>query len=726
MFASRLVLAALPNAHFGFLDLQNILPLTLAYVSLMIPYFFAGLLVGGALQREPGAGGVLYFSSLAGSAAGCLRFVALITPVGATVLLQLLFLAATLPALILSRPTSKTLLASTGAVAMATLILAFLPINPDRVKQYWTFPGEPVEFSEWNPISRIDVISSSQLPWKKFILIDGDAQAPMFSQLLSPVGTRPGSLDTPHRQALYALARPDSLDRALVIGVGGGADVLTAKQHGAKHVDAVEMNPTSARIVQSDFAEFTGHLFSRAGGVTLYNEDGRSFAARSPTRYDAVMLFAVDSLAASSTGAYVLMENYLYTLEAFRRYWQLLTEAGLLQIGRWHHPHAPSETLRVFTQAYEALSLEGVQDPGQHIAVVGDSQTDGAPFADIIISKRPVTHDQADALREFAESNHFEVVYLHPTLTSSAGPANAFRNFSAAYAAGKRAEFYRLYPFNVVPVTDDKPFFFSYRRWSDVLPNRSTPSIKYYDNITGTKPLVLLIALVALVVLLVVLLVVVSPMFAAGDRYRPSGADSLMLAFFSLIGVGFMFIEIPLIQRFVLLLGHPPYSMSITLPGILLGASLGSFLSSRGHLTPSRRVGIAAIGIGLGIAALQIGHGTPVHTVLGWPLAARLASVGFIAATFGVFMGIPFPTAVAALASHRQLIPLGWTVNGGTTVLASVVAIPIAMTWGFSAVLIAAVACYIAAWLALTLWWSKIRSASFAPKTSRPLSQANR
>lgn len=179
-----------------------------------------------------------------------------------------------------------------------------------------------------------------------------------------------------------------------------------------------------------------------------------------------------------------------------------------------------------------------------------------------------------------------------------------------------------------------------------------------------------------------------------------------------------MFIEIPLIQRFVLLLGHPTYSMSVSLPGILLGASLGSYLSGRGLLTPTLRLAIAAIGIALGTVALQTGHDALVRTVLAWPLEARLASVGLIAATFGVFMGIQFPTAIAVLSSHRELIPLAWTVNGGTTVVASVVAIPIAMAWGFSAVLMIAVACYVGAWLALMLWWSRTRSTPLAPASS--------
>jgi hypothetical protein len=244
-----------------------------------------------------------------------------------------------------------------------------------------------------------------------------------------------------------------------------------------------------------------------------------------------------------------------------------------------------------------------------------------------------------------------------------------------------------------------------------------TPSITYYDNIIGTKPLVLLIVLVGLAVLLVLLLVV-WPIFSARGRYRVNRTDSVILVFFSLIGVGFMFIEIPLIQRFVLPLGHPTYSMSVSLPAILLGAALGSYLSGRGRLTPSSRLAIAVIGIGLCTAALQTGHDALIRAVLTWPQEARLASVGFIATVFGVFMGIPFPTAVAALAGHRGLIPLAWTVNGGTTVVASVVAIPIAMAWGFSAVLMMAVACYVAAWLMLTWWWSRIGPSSLGPGSS--------
>lgn len=704
IFVSRVVLAVLPNTHFGFLDLGSMLPLTLAYVALMIPYFFAGLLVGGALRREPRAGGALYFASLAGSAAGCLLFVALITPLGATMLLQALFLSAALLALLLWRLAPRLRTISLLGVAAGTAALAILPIEPDRGKQYWSFAGPTVEFSEWNPISRIDVLASLS-PLTKYITIDGDAWAPMYMHPLPPLVT----LDTPHRDSLYAVAEPGP-GRVLVIGVGGGADVLTAKRHGARIVDAVEINPTTARLLTQEYGEFTGHLLSR-DGVTLYNEDGRSFAARSPHRYDVIVLFAVDSLAASSTGAYVLMENYLYTLEAFRRYWQLLSDRGVLQISRWHHPNAPNETLRTFIQAYEAMAAEGIKDPGRHLAVIGDVGSEKAPFADVIISKQPLTQDRIDSLRRFAESKRFEVVYTHASLAAGGalqrpGP---FQRFAEAHTAGRQQTFYREYPFNVAPVTDNDPFFFSYRRWTDVLPQRVTPSVEYYDNIVGTKPLVLLIVLVGMSVVIAAALVL-WPLIRLRDRHPVTGSDSPVLLFFALIGVGFMFIEISLIQRFVLLLGHPTYSMSVSLPSILLGAALGSYLSGRGRFGAATRVGIAMGGIVLAIAALEGGHESLVARVLPWGLPSRLAVVAGITAIFGLFMGIPFPTAVAALARQPHLISLGWTINGGTTVVASVLAIPVAMAWGFSAVLVTAAACYVSAWCLLLVWRSTRRT----------------
>lgn len=706
MFVSRVVLAALPNTRFGFLDLWSILPITVAYTALMIPYFFAGLLVGGALRREPRVSGWLYFASLAGSAAGCLVFVALITPLGAPGLLQALFVLAAVPALVLWQPGGKGVAASLAGIALGAAFIALLPIQPDRGKQYWWFPNEPVEFSEWNPISRIDVISTARIPWMKFILIDGDAQAPMF------LGVPPGPdapvipLDTPHRQALYALADASAPGRVLVIGVGGGADVLTAKRYGARRVDAVEINPTTARIIKNEYAGFNGHLLS-SNGVALYNEDGRSFAARTSNRYDAIVLYAVDSLAASTTGAYVLMENYLYTLEAFGRYWQLLSDHGLLQISRWHNPNAPNESLRVFTQAYEALAAQGVTDPGRHIAVLGDGPNVQAPFADVIVSRRSLTRDDADTLARFAQKSRLAVLYLHPAVAPPGlVPPTAFRRFAEAYAEGQSGQFYASYRFNVTPVMDDDPFFFSYRRWSDILPRRGTPSVKYYDDIIGTKPLILLIVLIGQSTALVLLLVV-WPIVRSRRREPVSGADGLILVFFALIGLGFMLIEIPLIQRFVLLLGHPTYSMGVTLPGILLGAALGSYLSGSTRIAAAARIGIATAGIVLGILALHLGQESLVRGVLAWPLAGRLAIVAVVAGAFGLLMGIPFPTAVEALARQPHLVSLGWAVNGGSTVVASVLAIPVAMNWGFGTVLAVAGACYLSAWLVFGLWYVK-------------------
>ena len=263
-------------------------------------------------------------------------------------------------------------------------------------------------------------------------------------------------------------------------------------------------------------------------------------------------------------------------------------------------------------------------------------------------------------------------------------------------------------------MTDNDPFFFSYRRWSDVLPNRAAPSVEYFDNIVGTKPLVLLIVLVGLSVTLVLALVI-WPLLRLRDGQRLTALDSAPLLFFALIGVGFMFIEIPLIQRFVLLLGHPTYSMSVSLPGILLGAGLGSYLSGRGRLAPAARVGIAMTGIVLAIVALELGHESLVRSLLPSSLPVRLTAVALITGVLGVLMGIPFPTAVAALARKPQLISLGWTINGGTTVVASVLAIPVAMAWGFSTVLGGAAACYVMAWLLLVLWQIRAGLAEHTP-----------
>ncbi|MBI4668232.1 MAG: hypothetical protein HY747_03450 [Elusimicrobia bacterium] len=318
-----LIIGRLSSANDFFASSQSFFTLinySASYVLIMIPYFFFGLLVSGVFFHHPGRSGRIYFFNLMGSAAGCLLYTLLISVMGAEALLTLIFTAGLLSALLMAPMRFSRLAALLVLTAIASWLgykgFVFLP---ERNKQYWTlFKNPKVEFSQWNAISRIDIISNKNAEeGHKRILIDGDAQTPMHRIDLAALG--PNSLLFVPRDFVYVLRGKGVLERAMVIGSGGGADVLTAYKYGAKEIDAVEINPTIVKIVTEYFSSYIGGVFKKKN-VNLYMEDGRSFVRRTGKKYDSIVLFGVDSLAALSSGAYILMESYLYTLQAFCDY----------------------------------------------------------------------------------------------------------------------------------------------------------------------------------------------------------------------------------------------------------------------------------------------------------------------------------------------------------------------------------------------------------------------
>lgn len=484
----------------------------------------------------------------------------------------------------------------------------------------------------------------------------------------------------------------------LVIGSGGGLDVAVALWFGAGEVDAVDINPTTVDLVSNRYSEFIGGLFER-DNVRLHLEDGRSFVRRSKRRHDVITLFAVDTLGALSTGAYVLSENYLYTVEAFKDYWRDLEDDGMIQIARWYFPEFPRETLRIFTTAYEAMAYSGVKEPGRHLLIVTDARD--RFFADIIISKKPFTDERLASVGGWLAMNNLKVVY-DPTKDLG---STAFDRFVRYAGGGKKAEFYKDYVFNVKPVTDNNPFFFQYGRWSHVF--KAYPMAEnVFESIVGKWPFLTLLALIAQTVVMVVFLVWIPVLRLKRDATRPGGGRIYVIAYFALLGTAFMFIEISMIQKLVLVLGHPIYSMAVTIPTILVMAGLGSLYTDYTRMKRSTMV-VAAI---LALAVLMFGWsfmGTVIsEAVLASSLTIRILASIMLLLPMGFLMGIPFPLGMRGISSTQEMVPIAWATNGGMSVIGSVVAIVLAMVTGFPYVASIAAVLYL---LALLCYFPMVR-----------------
>lgn len=687
-------------------DIKLVLRLTAAYLILMLPYFFSGLIIGGAFLRFPKSTAKIYFINLIGSGLGCLVFILSIGQIGAGHLLTITALLGIAPLYLLLPAASEYKRGFWAWVIFLICILAFPEdsavhyIAPEKHKQYWTAFGDQtrLEYSGWNPISRIDVVTHKKDPAYKHIVMDGDAMAWFYSPAASKELLRGGFID---RNLAYIL-RPSPAQRSLVIGAGGGFDVLAALFNFSQAVDAVEINPTTAYLLREKFSDHIENMFAY-GNMNLFVEDGRSFIRRSPHKYDTIVIYYTDSFLALSTGAYTLSDNFLYTKEAFVDYLDHLSDTGFIQIGRWAYPDKPREALRIFSIALAACREKGYLKPSEHIVVVASGNK---AVGNVIFKKTPFSRSEIDKLIQFCKTNGLQIWYPDILVTGQEQREYMAPFVSLARHFDNRTEneFFRRYEYDVTPTSDDSPFFYHYTRSKSAPVNPAAHwTAVYFGSIRGVWHIFILSFLFWSTLILSLVLVVL-PLFFVKKKAVSMRAGLFCGVYFTAIGFAFMFLEMGLMQKFVLFLGSPIYSMSVVIPAILTGAGLGSLTS--GMIKDDLRRWMAGSVLICGVLILLLARSMPLLSDL-FLLSAAWMRIGIAIATLvpiSFFMGFAFPLGLRAVSTKDgSLVPWAWAINGAASVIASVVAIMLAIAIGFSAVLTASACFYFLAGLSLLI-----------------------
>jgi spermidine synthase len=389
----------------------------------------------------------------------------------------------------------------------------------------------------------------------------------------------------------YRLMPPGG--ESLVIGPGGGRDVWSALVFGASKVVGVEINSIIVDdVMRGRFRGRSGRLYERPD-VQVFVDDGRNFVARSRDRYDVIQASLVDTWAATAAGAYTLTENTLYTVDAFSDYLDHLSDDGVLTITRW-----VADGLRLVSLAQEACARRG-WSAADRLAVVRHENV-----ATFLLKKKPFTAEETARLRAIADRLDFEVLYTpstEPTYGRSSDtrqttkPAEdvlvegaATGDYARLITAADREQFYASYPADIRPTTDDRPFFFHTTKIQDQF------DVAFGQKMLFGNGLSALMTLLGISAALVALFVV-GPLIVAGrGQARPRGWLA-WLVYFGALGAGFMLIEVSVLQNFVLLLGHPVYSLTVTLFSLLLGTGLGAGWSRRLDGVSLRRSGAQAI-----------------------------------------------------------------------------------------------------------------------------------
>lgn len=681
---------------------SNIALMSLMYLISAMPFFAGGAAVSIAISRLSVNVNAIYAADLLGAGAGCLLLMPALNLLGAPgAIVASAVLGVGAATQFADSPETRRLIVL-GPVLIA-VVLGAAGLGLFNVSTTKGHENHPVLFSKWNSFSRIGVYDQPYGAWSLSDRYTGPLPDSRLMDIDSAAGTQilkfSGNLkDVSYLQyELTALGyrlfgQPDTSPaapfNALVIGTGGGRDLLSALVFGASRVDGVEINPIIVNdVMRKRFREYSGSIYDHPN-VHIAVEDGRSFVRRSSNHYDIIQASLVDTWAATAAGAYALSENSLYTVEAFDDYLDHLTDRGVLSISRWVF-----DGLRLISLAQEAGARRG-WDPSDRLAIIQHDRV-----ATFLLKKTPFTALERQTLLDAAARLGFAVLYMPGTETRTFGDNRD--DYARLVHAPDRHAFYAKYPLDVTPTTDDRPFFFhttKLRNHSFVAPVLRLFGVHTERQVNpgawATGGLTALLVLLAISSFLIVLFILGPLAMTSGGALGHGWLRSL--AYFACLGGAFMLIEVALLQRFVLLLGHPVYSLTVTLFSLLLGTGLGSVLSRRiGHAGVRRSAIFACMGVA--VIALLWGSVLPmiVQAAIAWPLALRIALAVALMMPAGMVMGVPLPAGVRLLAATQpQLVAWAWGMNGALSVLGAILAVFIAMNWGFSVTLLCGAALY--------------------------------
>lgn len=644
--------------------------LPFAFGASILPITFASICLATILKSGSEHISVIYGSDLLGACAGTLLGVLALTWLDPLNSLLLGGVIAAAPFAIFAEGGRRMSWIRWG-VPLALLTLIALNAQGNFLTLCKPQPGSQLLFAKSNSYSTVTV---SAVPGNdRALLLEIDAGAS------SPIEKFNGDFATLVNERAYIGSLPHLIapsgNRALIIGPGGGIDLLTALRYGSA-VTGVEINPIIAdAIMRGAFAKYSGNIYAHPQ-VQIAVAEGRSYIHNARRTYDIIQLPLVDTWAAAAAGAFTLTENNLYTVEAFLDYFDHLNENGSLSITRWE-----ADGYRLVVLAQEAMRQRGIANPPLHIVITQDNA--GLRVCNFLFKKSAFTPEELETIRAFARRNDYAIRYDPKNFTGG--------SFGAIITSGDWRRSYPQSPIDISPTTDDQPYFFNYIKRQDFYRPWVT------NPVTGNRNANRLLWVI-LTTALFTLLLFVAPIGAYRTIRLERTGDFKYLAYFGSIGLGFMFLEIVLIQRFILFLEHPIYSYSVVLMSVLLFTGIGSLTTKTSrpeHDYRNLRSVLAAV------CCLALGYrfALPllINAEIGQAIAIKIILTALAVAPLSFFMGQAFPLGIKIINRDAKtyLIPWLWAVNGAASVLASVLAIFFAMYFGFTTVFTLGAAIYL-------------------------------
>jgi len=664
-------------------------------ILLFAPFFIFGIAIGWILRERKKMIGSYYSVNMIGSAVGALLFIWIFNNFNGQIAIPLIVFIMAVSAVL----TSSSLKERVPAIVLCLVIFpslffpSFFPMEPpgDKILGLVKDRKSDVIHTGWSALSKVDMIKDPDRsiypsigfwglsnvykhenkinPERVGVVIDSWAYTSImkYPQDLSFYDYMPTTM-------VYHLG--ERIDKSLHIGAGGGMDLLAARHYGVEDVTGIEINPVIVRSLQTEFKEYSGGIYNGdIKGIKIVVDEGRNYIESSDSSYDLIQLSGVDTFSSTHAGAFALSENNLYTVEAFISYYKKLNKNGYFTMTSWFSPDElgkPRFSLRLINIARQALREMGIDPKNRIMFMVSDVYTL------LIIKKGEFNQGEVNSGSYYISKNKFSPLIIPGRELNN---DNVFEKFM--YADDERSkQLIEEYPYLVSAPTDDKPFFFELRKLGTLFSgiNSGVLPLNVFSGQT------ILFGILFIVVILGMMFIL-SPLYILKRRDKNELALHNML-YFSLIGLGYMFVEIVLTQKLVLYLGHPSYSLSIALFSILLFSGLGSFLYDSKFL--KKRTTLIVLSA---LLLLVIFFLSPVlSATLGAPFFVRVLITLAVLAPLSFFMGTAFP-AGASRVSEKEL-PFLWGINGFFSVIASVTAIIISINMGFTFVFYISFFCY--------------------------------
>lgn len=697
-------------------DKKQIGLIFLYYLLLSIPFFFAGLTIAFAISSTPRAVNTIYFSDLIGAGAGSLAVLAVFLPKGDRGVILMISFLALLSSLLFSlkRPLYLKLIllclmaGEIGLFLWAPNWLSFR-ISPFKALPVaLKYPQAQHITTKWNAISRIDVLDSPALRYAPGLSLLYERTLPPQIGLsidggeLSAVtqfkDIKDSSLEfisfLPSSLAYSLLDRP----QALILEPKGGLDVLSALYFDASRIKIIENNPLVNKLMQEDLAHPSGDLYQR-GKVQSLSAYSRAAIKQEQESYDLIVFSLTDVFGASETGIYGLGENFLFTTQSFIRLLNCLSPDGMISMSLYLLP-PPRQEVRALATWVEALETSGLS-PATQIMVIRSWGT-----ISFFIKKSPFNPQDIKKLKNFADRYLFDLVYYPGIRPEETNIYNTFDKplyYDLALkllVPKERKNLYKDYLFKIKPAKDNSPFFFNTFKLNRIKATYRTLGQKWLPFLQGEFLVPLLFVQSFMAAFVFILL----PLLALRNkRDLKRGVASKSFFYFSLIGMAFMFVEITLIHKFILFLGHPLYSISIIIFSLLFSTGLGSFFSRKilGQNIKQNLRWCLLLCAGLVVLNLLL---FPFfsESFISFNLPVKMILTFLVTFPLGFVMGFPFPSGIRLLEEkEKRLIPWAWATNAFSSVVNSISALMIAFWTGYGLVLFLASGGYILALLFL-------------------------